>query len=311
MTTYRPASLSSFGSDSDSDTSPTAAYLRHTDLSATIFRSYLEITGRPSPDLAKIQAFLTSSRSGALSIVPQCLERIRPSNPTWSCAERYFAVFHLLCLQVRALQSSSSPPPSGTAPNAASTGEIAVLLRRRCGFKDFSCNGVGSKLLDCGTHRFGENCHERGVPAVQGEGGVQNRFLVINIWHVRGSARGCWIVDTMLVSAAVVMGTVRLAQRGACAPCPVMVTISCACGETQFESMLFCSQGMDQIARCHGPKPPANPEFTLKPKKKKSNHQSDYSLPTVSSLPRTSVEDVTLLYTSVPRDVSSRSMPCT
>lgn len=28
-------------------------------------------------------------------------------------------------------------------------------------------------------------------------------------------------------------------------------------------------------SRCHGPRPPPNPEFTLKPKKKKSNHQSE------------------------------------
>lgn len=29
------------------------------------------------------------------------------------------------------------------------------------------------------------------------------------------------------------------------------------------------------VYRCHGPKPPPNPEFTLKPKKKKSNHPSE------------------------------------
>lgn len=29
------------------------------------------------------------------------------------------------------------------------------------------------------------------------------------------------------------------------------------------------------VFRCHGPKPPPNPEFTLKPKKKKSIHQSE------------------------------------
>lgn len=28
-------------------------------------------------------------------------------------------------------------------------------------------------------------------------------------------------------------------------------------------------------SRCHGPRPPANPEFTLKPKKKKSNNPSE------------------------------------
>lgn len=30
-----------------------------------------------------------------------------------------------------------------------------------------------------------------------------------------------------------------------------------------------------KMFRCHGPKPPPNPEFTLKPKKRKSNHQAE------------------------------------
>ncbi|RVX03178.1 NF-X1-type zinc finger protein NFXL2 [Vitis vinifera] len=110
-------------------------------------------------------------------------------------------------------------------------------------------------------------------------------------------------------------------DRGPCAPCPVMVTISCSCGETHFEvpcgteteqkppkcSKLchitpLCKHGSDCKPhrchygacppcrllceeefpcghkcklRCHGPKPPPNPEFTLKPKKRKSNHQAE------------------------------------
>ncbi|GMP69405.1 hypothetical protein CsSME_00028685 [Camellia sinensis var. sinensis] len=88
-------------SEPDSDTSPTAAGaeggLRHNDLSDTIFRSYIELTGHSSPDLSKIQSFLTSSRSEALSCLI-CLERIRLSDPTWSCSSRCFVVFHLLCI---------------------------------------------------------------------------------------------------------------------------------------------------------------------------------------------------------------------
>lgn len=125
----------------------------------------------------------------------------------------------------------------------------------------------------------------------------------------------------MLVNAVAVMGTARRVQRGACAPCPLMVTISCACGETQFEvpcgtekdqkppkcrkschviplcrhrsickphkchygacppCRLVCEEeypcGHSCKLRCHGPRPPPNPEFTLKTKKKKSNHQSE------------------------------------
>lgn len=101
-TTTVPPLSSDSGSDSDTNAIDNQ---RHTDLSDTIFRSYIEITGGSSSDLVKIQSFLTSSRSGALSCLI-CLERIRPSDPTWSCTSRCYAVFHLLCIQSWARQSS-------------------------------------------------------------------------------------------------------------------------------------------------------------------------------------------------------------
>nr|CAB3476177.1 unnamed protein product [Digitaria exilis] len=80
-------------------------------------------------------------------------------------------------------------------------------------------------------------------------------------------------------------------HRGACSPCPLMKTISCACGKTCFEvelgrlsphkchygacppCKLTCGEeltcGHICKERCHGPISPPNPEFTLKPTKKK------------------------------------------
>uniref|UniRef100_A0A2P2KQB1 NF-X1-type domain-containing protein n=2 Tax=Rhizophora mucronata TaxID=61149 RepID=A0A2P2KQB1_RHIMU len=49
---------------------------------------------------------------------------------------------------------------------------------------------------------------------------------------------------------------------GACPPCRLICEEEYPCGHK-------CK------LRCHGPRPPPNPEFTLKPKKKKSNHQSE------------------------------------
>ncbi|KAF2319120.1 hypothetical protein GH714_013449 [Hevea brasiliensis] len=49
---------------------------------------------------------------------------------------------------------------------------------------------------------------------------------------------------------------------GACPPCQLLCEEEYPCGHT-------CK------LRCHGPRPPPNPEFTLKPKKKKPNHQSE------------------------------------
>ena len=82
-------------SDCDSDNGqPGFEPRRHADLSDSIFRSYFEFTGRSQTtpaDLSKIQSFLNSSSSGALSCLI-CLERIRPSDPTWSCTSLCFAV---------------------------------------------------------------------------------------------------------------------------------------------------------------------------------------------------------------------------
>ncbi|XP_059627974.1 NF-X1-type zinc finger protein NFXL2 isoform X2 [Cornus florida] len=541
MSHHQPLSPLS-DSDADSDTSPTASGgagdLRHDDLSDTIFRSYIEITGRSSPDLAKIQSFLTSSRSGALSCLI-CLERIRLSDPTWSCTSRCFAVFHLLCIQSWARQSSDlsavravsrlpisaskaaedslwncpkcrieysktlipkyyycfcgklENPPNDPWILPHSCGEIcnrplkytcghyclllchpgpcpacpklvktrcfcsAVEEVRRCGFKNFSCNGVCSSVLDCGTHRCKEICHEgqcppcraRGVYRCQcgkveeerecfdrnfrceapceksldcgkhlcsrgchsGEcgkcplqgkracpcgkrayegmacdvlvplcGGTCDKMLSCGFHRCPERCHRGHCVETcrIVVIKSCRCGTLKKevpcyqdlacerkcqilrdcgrhackrrccdgdcppcsevcdrklrcrnhkcpapCHRGACAPCPVMVTLSCACGKTNFE--VPCGTEKDQMPpkcrkpchvtplcrhgsickphkchygscppcrliceeeypcghkcklRCHGPKPPPNPEFTLKPKKKKSNHQSE------------------------------------
>ncbi|KAH9309524.1 hypothetical protein KI387_037435, partial [Taxus chinensis] len=111
---------------------------------------------------------------------------------------------------------------------------------------------------------------------------------------------------------------------GICAPCPVTVRISCACGETSYEVPCGAEKGLKpprcsrQCAvppqcrhgskckphrchygacppcelvcdedlpcghkckeRCHGPRPPQNREFTLKPKKRKSVQENNGSL---------------------------------
>lgn len=104
--------ISDSDSDSDGDHGRTGSEtLRHADLSNSIFRAYFETTSnsiQSSPsttDLAKIQSFLTSSSSGALSCII-CLERIKRSDPTWSCSSLCFSVFHLICIQSWARQAS-------------------------------------------------------------------------------------------------------------------------------------------------------------------------------------------------------------
>ncbi|XP_057523198.1 NF-X1-type zinc finger protein NFXL2 isoform X2 [Amaranthus tricolor] len=109
-----PNSPPSDSSDYDSDPTTTSSthHLRHVDLSNTIFKAYLEINGQNSSpshqsiDLSKIQSFLNSSSSGALSCLI-CLERIKTTDPTWSCNGFCFSVFHLHCIQNWAQQSTA------------------------------------------------------------------------------------------------------------------------------------------------------------------------------------------------------------
>lgn len=104
-------SLSDSDADSDGGDPSDTSLRRQSDFSESIFRSYFEFTGHSSAsatasDLSKIQSFLTTSSSGALSCLI-CLERIKPSHPTWSCTSLCFSIFHLICIQSWAQQSSS------------------------------------------------------------------------------------------------------------------------------------------------------------------------------------------------------------
>ncbi|KAG9142176.1 hypothetical protein Leryth_007610 [Lithospermum erythrorhizon] len=111
-------------SDSDSDTTTTPKI----DFSSSIFKSYLDHTNHQTPnqqDLIKIQSFLTSSKSNALSCII-CLERIKNSDPTWSCSNLCFSVFHLLCIQSWA-QQSSSLAAARAATRAVTVTDLSVL----------------------------------------------------------------------------------------------------------------------------------------------------------------------------------------
>ncbi|KAM7272032.1 hypothetical protein ACFE04_031246 [Oxalis oulophora] len=97
--------------DSSDDNSVTKSKtIKTLDLSNSIFKTYLQSqssTSSPTPtptDLSKIKSFLTNT-SGCCLI---CLERIRLSDPTWSCSSLCFTVFHLVCIQSWARQSSAS-----------------------------------------------------------------------------------------------------------------------------------------------------------------------------------------------------------
>ncbi|KAG5599858.1 hypothetical protein H5410_031228 [Solanum commersonii] len=316
-TTLAPP-LSPPSSDSDSDSS---SHRHHnSDLSSTIFKSYLELSGdhhNQKHDLIKIQAFLTSSRSGALSCLI-CLERIRPSDPTWSCSSRCFAVFHLHCIQswgvqssnlaaVRAITRAATPNDSsllwhcpkcrieysksqipktyycfcGKLPDPPhdpwvlphSCGEICgrplmyncghncLLLChpgpcpscpklvkskcfcgvvedvKRCGFKNFSCNGVCKKMLDCNTHRCNEICHEDDCPPCKAKGMFKCQCGKIEM------KRECFDrVFRCENPCEKLLGCGRHkcekgCHEGDCGDCPLQGKRTCPCGKKVYEGI--------------------------------------------------------------------------
>ncbi|KAM1072867.1 hypothetical protein FF1_018073 [Malus domestica] len=133
-----PLLLLSLKPNSDTDSGP----VRHSDLSDSIFRTYLEFTGKSTSttaDLSKIQSFLTSSSSGALSCL-LCLEQIRPADPTWSCTSVGFSVFHLICIQSSSTSSTlhSRPPWSRMLPLQLPSPPAPVADRRQFQVPDLS-----------------------------------------------------------------------------------------------------------------------------------------------------------------------------
>jgi len=250
----KPFSDSDSYSDSDSDT--TNSQNQHSaDLTNSIFKSYFEHANHQSlqptqHDLTKIKSFLTSSSSGALSCLI-CLERIKTSDPTWSCTSLCYAVFHLICIQSWARQASDLSALRASTRLPISSDKAAESSTWNCPKcrSDYSRSKIPRNYLCfCGkvenppndpwilSHSCGEIC---------------NRQLKNNCGH-------CCLL---------------LCHPGPCPSCPKLVKATCFCGKTTdvkrcgyklFSCNNICKKSLDcgihsckQI--CHdGPCPPCN-----------------------------------------------------
>ncbi|CAL1387580.1 unnamed protein product [Linum trigynum] len=221
MSTAAGAKQQSFtDSDSDSDHSQSGesnSARRHTDLSNSIFKSYFDLTATttsasPSPhDLSKIQSFLNSSSSGALSCLI-CLERIRPSDPTWSCGSLCFDVFHLLCIQSWARQASdlAALRASTRLPiTSQKADETAIWNCPKCRSAYSKSQIPRTYFCFCGKLESPPNDNPWILPHSCGE--VCNRPLKNNCGHF------CLL----------------LCHPGPCPPCPKLVKASCYCGKIE------------------------------------------------------------------------------
>ncbi|XVF40733.1 hypothetical protein PTKIN_Ptkin01aG0138500 [Pterospermum kingtungense] len=321
-------------SDSDSDSDSENFHIG-SDLSNSIFKTYLEFSSSSSSssslssswssisavDLSKIQSYLTSSSSGGLSCLI-CLERIRSSDPTWSCSSLCFALFHLSCVQSWARQSSDlsaaraaarlpitaetaakqatwncpkcrysysksqipkyylcfcgklQDPPSDNPwilphscgeicnrPLPYNCGHFCLLLChpgpcpscpksikarcfcgsvedfRRCGFKNFSCNKICSKRLDCNKHKCVEVCHPGSCPPCRARDIYRCRC------GKKEEAKDCcdrYFLCENECKKLLHCGKhvcERGCHAGSCGECPLQGKKTCPCGKRVYEGM--------------------------------------------------------------------------
>lgn len=271
-------------SDTDSDQSQSGSeHVRHSDLSDSIFRSYLEFTGRSSAtntDLSKIQSFLTSSSSGALSCLI-CLERIRPAHPTWSCTSVCFSVFHLICIQSWARQASdlSALRASTRLPiSAQKAAEVSLWNCPKCRVEypqsqipktyfcfcgklenppsddpwvlPHSCGEVCNRPLNhsCGHHCL-LLCHPGPCPSCPKL--VKARCFCGSVQDVRRCGFknfSCNNVCKKLLACRVHCCS-EICHQGPCPPCPVLAVYRCQCGKREEERE--CCERLD--FRCEEP----------------------------------------------------------
>ena len=97
-------------------------------------------------------------------------------------------------------------------------------------------------------------------------------------------------LDMSPINESVVIFQTHKCHYGACPPCRLICEEAYSCGHScklrfasiYYESLyklpwvvLYLISLSFATYRCHGPRPPPLPEFTLKPKRKKSNYPSE------------------------------------
>ncbi|KAJ4828026.1 hypothetical protein Tsubulata_035105 [Turnera subulata] len=227
---------------SDSDTDHPHQQ-NHTDISSSIFKAYLDQHSANSQaptahDLAKIQSFLNSSSSGALSCLI-CLERIRLSDPTWSCTSLCYAVFHLFCIQSWARQASDLAAARSASRLPISADQAASSASWNCPkCRSEYARGQIPKAYLCFCGKLEDPPADNPWILPHSCGEVCNRPLPNNCGHF------CLL----------------LCHPGPCPSCPKLVKSNCFCGKVQdvrrcgyksFSCKNKCDRLLDcQLHRC-------------------------------------------------------------
>ncbi|XP_020672053.1 NF-X1-type zinc finger protein NFXL2 isoform X1 [Dendrobium catenatum] len=282
-----PSSANPAPSVSDSDTGSSSSGDEAAGISGasaledSIFAAYLQICGghSPSHDLIKIRSFLSAAagRGGHFVSCLICLERIRPSDPIWSCSSGCHALFHLPCIQNWANQcsyrhSSSSSlhsTPDWHCPKCRdlyARDKIPRSYRCFCGKVEdppsdpwilpHSCGEVCGRPLrgNCG-HKCLLLCHPGVCPPCP-------KLITARCFcGSRKDARRCAQKHFSCNQSCPTFLPCRLhscterCHDGRCPPCQVKAFYKCACGKTEeervcAESDFRCDRPCDGILKC-------------------------------------------------------------
>uniref|UniRef100_M4CY26 RING-type domain-containing protein n=1 Tax=Brassica campestris TaxID=3711 RepID=M4CY26_BRACM len=229
--TQQHQNISDSDSDSGSDSDNNHQQNRHNDLSNSIFKAYLDCHSSSSPsslDLSKIQSFLASSSSGAVSCLI-CLERIKRTDPTWSCTSSCFAVFHLFCIQNWARQCLDVH--AALAVTRPSTETEPVWNCPKCRSSYLKSKIPSRYLCYCGKEEDPPADNPWILPHSCGE--VCERGLSNNCGH------RCLL----------------LCHPGPCASCPKLVKSKCFCGGVEDvrrcgHKLFSCGEVCDKVLDC-------------------------------------------------------------
>lgn len=108
---------------------------------------------------------------------------------------------------------------------------------KRCGFKNFSCNGVCKKLLDCKTHMCTETCHEGDCPPCKAKGIYKCQCGKLEM------KRECFDRFFRCENPCVkLLGCGRHkcergCHEGDCGDCPLQGKRTCPCGKRVYEGI--------------------------------------------------------------------------
>ena len=207
-----------------------------------------------SAGMEKVREQLHAAAVGGISCLI-CLERVRASDPIWSCRRGCHGILHLLCIQAWARQTKGGGGGGGGSRGGSEAQSTATWHCPKCradysevefprGYECF-CGRTRDPPFDpwVTPHSCGERCGRRlggrgggegegiGESSSSGEDGSWGREEGGSVGAGDASADGA--APRVPSSHACAHTCMLLCHPGPCPPCPQSVTATCFCGRKE------------------------------------------------------------------------------